>query len=105
MQSVSAFSIFDRPHAALKMPLPEIAPLQFSESVLQPLDRLFPRLRSMRLRQNKMHRRNVMPKQKLSHYRQMFVYQFPRPPPRTIRAKPKLASKVRDYSGDVATAR
>jgi hypothetical protein len=52
-----------------------------------------------------MNRRNFVVKHKRSHRRQIFTLKFPRPPTTAIRAKAKLAGEVRDYSGDVPTAR
>jgi hypothetical protein len=59
----------------------------------------------MRLRQNKMNRRNFVVKHKRFHQRQIFLLKFPRPPPTAVRAKTKLTGKVWDYSFDVPTAR
>jgi hypothetical protein len=52
-----------------------------------------------------MNRRCSIRPQKRTHRRQMFIYELPGTPSRTIRAKAKLTSKIWDYSGDVPTAR
>jgi hypothetical protein len=59
----------------------------------------------MRLRQDQMNRRNFVVKHKAAHRRQIFVLQFPRPPPTAVRAKAKFAGEVWNYPGDVPTAR
>ncbi len=55
----------------------------------------------MRLRQDKMNRRNFVVKHKAAHRWQIFILQFPRPPPTAIRAKAKLTSEIRNYSVNV----
>jgi hypothetical protein len=104
MQSVFVFGKFERPSSALEKRFPECPPLQFHESVFDSLCRLLSGFFSMRLGQNKMNRLNVMMSQKSSHHRQIFLLKFPRPPPTAIRAKPKLAGKVWNYSFDVPPA-
>jgi hypothetical protein len=59
----------------------------------------------MRLRQNKMNRRNFAVKHKAAHRWQIFTLKFPRPPPTAVRAKAKFTSEVWYYPGDVPTAR
>jgi hypothetical protein len=58
----------------------------------------------MRLRQDQMNRRNFAVKHKRAHRWQIFVLKSARPPPTAIGAKAKLASEIRNYSGDVPTA-
>jgi hypothetical protein len=105
MQSVFVFSKFERPSAVFEILVPERIPMQSRESVFDSLRRLFPILFFVRLRQDKMNRRNFVAKHKAAHRWQVFVLKSARPPPTAIRAKAKLTSKIRDYSGDVPTAR
>jgi hypothetical protein len=105
MKPVFVFGKFERPSAAFEILVPERVPMQFGESVFDSLRRLFPILFFVRLRQDKMNRRNFMVKHKAAHRWQVFVLKFPRPPPTAIRAKTKLTGEVWNYPGDVPTAR
>jgi hypothetical protein len=105
MKSIFVFGKFERPRAAFEMLIPKSAPLQFGKSVSDSLCRIFAILFFVRLRQDEMNRRNFVVKHKAAHHRQIFVLKSARPPPTAIRAKAKLTSKIRDYSGDVPTAR
>jgi hypothetical protein len=104
MKSVFVFGKFERPSSALEKLFPKCPPLQFHESIFDSLCRLLSGFLSVRLRQNKVNRRNTTIPQKRSHHRQIFVLKFPRPPTTAVRAKPKLTGEVWNYLRDVPTA-
>jgi hypothetical protein len=104
MKSAFVFGEFKRPSAALEISLPKLPTLKFDESVFDSLCRLLSSFLSVRLRQNKVDRLNLILQQKRSHHRQIFILKFPRPPTTAVRAKTKLTGEVWNYLRDVTTA-